>query len=110
MKEHLIDTYLLVLRSRSSAKGKVKYQGHNSQKMAVSGALVFHKHILFYNVFEKAFFVKVIKTWDFVVTRLDVFNTGYVCLKSLPNDKILNVIKLKALAEDKCYENDDFSQ
>ena len=41
MKAHLIDTYLLVPRSRSSAKVKVKYQGHVSQKMVVSGALVF---------------------------------------------------------------------
>ena len=48
MKAHLIDTHLLVPRSRSSAKVLVKYQGHVSQKMGVSGALVFHKHILFY--------------------------------------------------------------
>ena len=47
MKAHLIDTHLLVPRSRSSAKVKVKYQGHVSQKMGVSGALVFHIHILF---------------------------------------------------------------
>ena len=47
MKAHLIDTHLLPPRSRSSAKVKVKYQGHVSQKMGVSGALVFHKHILF---------------------------------------------------------------
>ena len=47
MKAHLIDTHLLVPRSRSSAKVKVKYQGNVSQKMGVSGALVFHKHILF---------------------------------------------------------------
>ena len=47
MKAHLINTHLLVPRSRSSAKVKVKYQGHVSQKMGVSGALVFHKHILF---------------------------------------------------------------
>ena len=46
MKAHLIYTYLLVSRSRSSAKVKVKYQGHVSQKMGVSGALGFHKHIL----------------------------------------------------------------
>ena len=46
-KAHLIDTHLLVPRSRSSAKVKVKYHGHVSQKMGVSGALVFHKHILF---------------------------------------------------------------
>ena len=47
MKAHLIDTHLLVPRSRSSAKVKVKYEGHVSQKMGVLGALVFHKHILF---------------------------------------------------------------
>ena len=47
MKAHLIDTHLLVPRSRSSAKVKVKYQGHVSQKMGVSAALVFHKRILF---------------------------------------------------------------
>ena len=52
MKAHLIDTHLLVPRSRSSAKGKVKYQGHVSQKMGVSGALVFHKHILFFSYFR----------------------------------------------------------
>ena len=48
MKVHLIDTHLRVPRSRSSEMVKVKYQGHISQKMAVSGALVFHKHILFF--------------------------------------------------------------
>ena len=48
MKAHLIDVHLLEPRSRSSAKVKVKYQGHVSQKMGVSGALVFHKHILFF--------------------------------------------------------------
>ena len=48
MKAHLIDTHLLPPRSRSSAKVKVKYRGHVSQKMGVLGALVFHKHILLY--------------------------------------------------------------
>ena len=47
MKAHLIDTHL-VPRSRSPAKVKVKYQGHVSQKMHVSGPLVFHKHILLF--------------------------------------------------------------
>ena len=51
MKAHPTDTHLLVPRSRSSANVKVKYQGHVSQKMGVSGALVFHKHILFCFVF-----------------------------------------------------------
>ena len=44
MKAHLIHTHLLI--PRSSAKVKVKYQGHVSQKMGVSGAFMFHKHIL----------------------------------------------------------------
>ena len=52
LKAHLIDKHLLVPRSRSSAQVKVKYQGHISQKMGVSGALVFHKHILFLSIFS----------------------------------------------------------
>ena len=47
MKTYLINMHLLVPRSRSSAKVKVKYKGYISQKMAVSGAFVFHKYILF---------------------------------------------------------------
>ena len=47
MKAYLINMHLLVPRLRSSAKVKVKYKGYISQKMAVSGAFVFHKHILF---------------------------------------------------------------
>ena len=46
MKAYL-NMHLLVPRSRSSGKVKVKYKGYISQKMAVSGAFVFHKHILF---------------------------------------------------------------
>ena len=41
-----------MFKLRSSAKVKVKYQGHVSQKMGVSGALVFHKHILFSKSFS----------------------------------------------------------
>ena len=40
--------HLLVQRSRSSAKVKIKYKGYISQKMAVSGAFMFHKHMLFF--------------------------------------------------------------
>ena len=36
----------------SGTKVKVKYQDHVSQKMGVSGALVFHKHILFFSSFR----------------------------------------------------------
>ena len=50
MKAHLIDTHLLVPRSRSSAKVKVKCKGYISQKVAVLRAFVFHKHIMFHNV------------------------------------------------------------
>ena len=39
MKAHLIDTHLLVSRSRSSAKVKVKYQGRVSQRMGVLGGI-----------------------------------------------------------------------
>ena len=46
MKAHLFNAHLLVPRSRSSAK-VIKYKGYISQKMAVSGPFVFHKHILF---------------------------------------------------------------
>ena len=40
--------HLLVPRSRSSSKVKVKYKGYFSQKMAVSVAFVFHKNIFFF--------------------------------------------------------------
>ena len=60
MKAHLIDAHLLVPLSRSSAKVKIKYQGHLSQKMGVLGALVFHKHIL--SVKEKEKF-KILKSY-----------------------------------------------
>ena len=51
MKAYLIDMHLLVPRSRSSAKVKVKYKGYIYQKMAVFGAFVFDKHILFFCLF-----------------------------------------------------------
>ena len=46
MKAYLINMHLLV--PRSSAKVKLKYKGYISQKMAVSGAFLFHKHVLFF--------------------------------------------------------------
>ena len=46
MNAYLNNMHLLVPMSRSSAKVKVKYKGYISQEMAVSGAFVFHKHIL----------------------------------------------------------------
>ena len=39
MKAYLIDMHVLLPRS------KVKFKGYSSQKMAISGAFVFHKHI-----------------------------------------------------------------
>ena len=36
--------------SEGYIKVKVEYQGYISQKIALSGALVFHKHILFFLV------------------------------------------------------------
>ena len=51
MEAYVINMHLLVPRSRSSAKVKVKYKGYNFQKIAVSGAFIFHKHILFHITF-----------------------------------------------------------
>ena len=78
MKAHLIDTHLLVPRSRSSAKVKVKYRSHVSQKMGVSRALVFLKHIVFF----LNFFISLIFFYFFPLT----------------DDKILVQSELKALA------------
>ena len=42
-------TFSFVPKPRLSVKVKVKYQGHSfRKKMAVAGALVFHKHSLFF--------------------------------------------------------------
>ena len=47
MKAHLIDSHLMVPRSRSFAKVRVKYEGHTlkkkKKKIPFSGALVFQK-------------------------------------------------------------------
>ena len=51
MKAYLINMHLLVPRSRPSAKVRVKYKGYISQKMAVSGAFMFRKHIFFFFFF-----------------------------------------------------------
>ena len=49
MKARLTDTHPLVLKSRSSAKIKVKYQGHISQKMVVSGGIsVSQTHLVYF--------------------------------------------------------------
>ena len=58
MKAYLINMHLLVPGSRSSAKVKVKYKGYISQKMAVLGALVFHKHILFADALGPSLFYR----------------------------------------------------
>ena len=46
MKADLINTHLLVPRSRSSAKVKVKYQGHVSQKKGVWGGISVSTHLV----------------------------------------------------------------
>ena len=48
MKEHLIDTQqLLLVPVKVIGKGQGQITRSHSQKMANSGALMFHKHILF---------------------------------------------------------------
>ena len=61
LKAHLIDSHLLVPKSKSFAKVKVKDKGHIYQRMAVWGALVFHKHIMFQS-FQMPFHIDVLKT------------------------------------------------
>ena len=57
MKAYFINMHLLVPRSRSSTKVKVKYEGYISQKMVVSGVFMLHKQILFFSaMFCKAAF------------------------------------------------------
>ena len=46
MKAHLIDTHLLVLSSRSSAKVKVKYQGHVSEDGCFGGISGSQAHLV----------------------------------------------------------------
>ena len=54
MKAHLIDTHLLVPRSRSPAKVKVKYQGHICKKKngCFGGISVSQTHFVYYH-FQK---------------------------------------------------------
>ena len=68
MKAYLINMHLLVPRSRSSAKVKVKYKGYISQKNGRFGGIrVSQTHIV----------------------------------NSLPHNKILDLSKLKAFADNK---------
>ena len=46
---HIVHVYFsLIPRSRSSVKVKVKYTGHNFQKMAVAGALCFAVSVILF--------------------------------------------------------------
>ena len=56
MKAHLIDTHLLVPRSRSSTKVKVIYQGHVFHKMDVSGISVSPKHLVYIYTLQNEYF------------------------------------------------------
>ena len=50
LKKHLFNTHLLEPRSSSSAKIKVKYEGHIlKKKKAISWTLIFHKKLIFLN-------------------------------------------------------------
>ena len=76
MKAHLTNTHLLAPRSRSSAKVKVKYQGHVSQKMGVSGALVFHKHFFFQIWYRHS-------SWDVDRSLMIFMSNGQRLIKTL---------------------------
>ena len=73
MKAYLINMHLLVPRSRSPAKVKIKYKGYISQKVAISGAFVFHKYILVFFVF---FFRHMLKIDAVLLTYPDHLHLG----------------------------------
>ena len=83
MKAYLTNMHLLVPRSRSSAKVKVKYKGYISQKMAVSGAFVFHKYVLFFFLsftgIELNHFVTVSKFVPFLL-KTNIVNVSEYCI------------------------------
>ena len=59
MKAYLINMHLLVPRSRSFAKVKVKYKGYISQKMAVSGGIrVSQTHLIYISVITEYIYLK----------------------------------------------------
>ena len=78
--------HLLVPKSRSSTKVKVKYQGRVSQKMGFSGALVFHKHILFCSIT--------------VTSRCVLLRLRFFQFNPFPDNKILDWFKCKQIADD----------
>ena len=90
MKAHLIDTHL-VPRSRSSAKVKVKYQGHVSQKMGVLGGISVSQTHLF-------FFCYVFKNLFPIVVKVGI---AWQRVKFLLNGDFLDTSKLKAFANNK---------
>ena len=76
MRVHLMDTHLMLPRSRLSAKFKVKYEGHIFQKLATSWSLVFHKHslspTLFENYNDKSFLIAIFpQFYHFLVASLN---------------------------------------
>ena len=105
MKAYLIHMHLLLPSSRSSAKIKVKYNGYISQKMAASGAFVFHKHILLKLVIvwygAKHFLNDLLTSKAVIDHRLSVAEMVDMFFDSLPKDRILDITKLKAFADDK---------
>ena len=90
MKAHLIDTHLLVPRSRSSAKVRVKYQGHVSQKMSVSGALVFTNTTCLKEKNQSVFIAHA--SLSAMMQKLGHFIISFQTLKncSLPREESLN--------------------
>ena len=110
MKAYLINMHLLVPRSRSTAKGKVKYKGYISQKIAISGSFVFHKHILFLAplaIGQRAYVMVCCPSWVRVLTfSLNIFfseTTNRILMKFHRNvlDMVLFIIFLKNLIPSK---------
>ena len=95
MKAHLIDTYLLIPRSRSSAKVKVKYQGHVSLKMGVSGGIsISQTHLVL--LFANALNLDQLKImlFDKGLTLSQITNFGLFQTKRVLQARISNFLKM----------------
>ena len=71
--------HLLVPKQRSFATVKVKYKDYISQKMAVSGAFVFHKRILFFFFFLIATSTGMRESWPSAIMPYNSMLVALVC-------------------------------
>ena len=100
LKAHLIYTHLLVPRSRSSAKVKVEYQGHISQKLAIWGHYVSQTHLI-----VLFFFHRDLAAWNCLVSSCNP-STMVVKIGNLEWHAIFTRTITTGRREKDCYQCD----